>query len=158
MNLPPRDALNDMRQRIALLPSAPETIADPAHRLQVVGMRRVRFQLLAQVPDVDIHDVVIIVGISPYTFQQLGARKHATGMLCEREQEANSRAVSSIGCPCSVTSCCASSIVRSSQCCGAGVSSSGSELVWCAASVWRGRRSSALIRATSSRGLKGLVR
>ena len=50
-------------------------------------MRQVRFQLLAQVPDVDIHDVVVIVGISPHALQQLGACEHPPGMLSEREQE-----------------------------------------------------------------------
>jgi hypothetical protein len=50
-------------------------------------MRRVRFQLLAQVPEVDIYDVIVVVGIPPYALEQLGARKHATGMPGEREQE-----------------------------------------------------------------------
>ena len=35
----------------------------------------------------DIHDVVVIVGIPPHALQQLGARKHPTGVLSEREQQ-----------------------------------------------------------------------
>ncbi len=54
-------------------------------------MRRIRFQLLAQVPDVDIHDVVIIVGIAPHTFQQVGAREHATGRRPSPRPDASHR-------------------------------------------------------------------
>jgi len=50
-------------------------------------MCRVRFQLFTQVSDVYIHDMLVIVGVPPDALQQLGTRKHTTGMLSEGEEQ-----------------------------------------------------------------------
>src|SRR2546427_11378013 len=50
--------------------AGPEGTIPSTHRLEVLGMGRVCFQLLAQVRDMDIDDVLVIIGIPPHALQQ----------------------------------------------------------------------------------------
>ena len=106
---------------------------------------------MAEIGYVHVNDMLVVVLGAPDALQELSARKDPPGCLARVASSDNSRGVSATGCPSSVTSWRAASIVSRPMRSGGGDSAAPKLPA-------RGRRSIALTRATNSRGLNGLVR
>src|SRR5215216_1100163 len=71
-----------------LLLVVPEAVPDAAHREQVLGLLRVRLDLLPQVTDVDVDGPRIAIRrVAPYAREEHVAREHAARGARERGED-----------------------------------------------------------------------